>query len=185
MQSALLILGAEKGEFAKGVYNEGLFEAAFKLLKDTIDVTTTKIYEGYDVAQEIEKFKTSDVIIFQYPVYWFSLPPSLKSYLDQVYAYDEFYAFNDGPYGSGGLMKEKKYMLSTTWNAPLEAFNNPDNALLKGASVQDMIFPMCKAQEYCGMIPLEHFSCHDVVKNPQFEADRDHYVQHLTKIFQL
>ncbi|EKU16338.1 putative nAD(P)H-dependent quinone reductase [Streptococcus intermedius BA1] len=27
-------------------------------------------------------------------------------------------------YGQGGLMKEKEYILSTTWNAPEEAFNN-------------------------------------------------------------
>ena len=185
MQSALLILGAEKGEFSKGAYNEGLFEAAHSLLKDKIDVSTTRIYEGFDVTQEIEKFKKSDTIIFQYPVFWFTMPPTLKSYLDQVYAYDEFYAFNDGPYGSGGLMKGKNYMLSTTWNAPTEAFNNPENDLLKGASIEDMILPMRKAQEYCGMTPLEHFSCHNVVKDPQFNADRERYIQHLTKTFQL
>lgn len=185
MQSAMLILGAEKGDFSKGAYNEGLFEAAHDHLKDKIDLTTTKIYEGYEVDQEIEKFKKSDAIIFQYPVFWFSMPPSLKSYLDNVYAYDEFYAFNDGPYGSGGLMKKKNYMLSTTWNAPLEAFNNPDNELLKGANPQDVILPMRKTQEYCGMTPLEHFFCHNVVKDPQFEADKDRYIQHLTKTFQL
>lgn len=29
-------------------------------------------------------------------------------------------------YGSGGLIQGKKYMLSLTWNAPLEAFTEKD-----------------------------------------------------------
>lgn len=184
MNSILLILGTEFGEFSKGQYNQGLFEAAADLLSETKTVETTIVAKGYDVAEEIEKFERADAIIFQYPIYWFMMPPTLKSYIDNVYDYDVFYTFNDGPYGTGGLMGGKKYMLSTTWNAWLGAFGDT-GGLLDGKAPEDVILGMRKTQEYCGMEPLPHFYCHNVVKDPQFEADKARYVAHLSEVFGL
>ncbi len=184
MNSILLILGAENGDFAKGAYNRGLFETASSLLGQTKKVETTIIVDGFDVDEEIQKFKRADAIIFQYPIYWFMMPPSLKSYIDQVYAYDEFYTFNDGPYATGGLMGGRKYMLSTTWNAPIEAFGE-QNGLLEGRTASDVISPMRMTQEYCALEPLPHFFCHNIVKDPQFSADNARYKQHLASVFGL
>ncbi|MEM7773600.1 MAG: hypothetical protein AAF327_24230 [Cyanobacteria bacterium P01_A01_bin.37] len=50
-------------------------------------------------------------------------------------------------------------------------FNNPD-AFLEGRSVDDVLLPMRKDQEYCGFEELPHVSCHNVIKNALFEADR-------------
>ncbi len=72
---------------------------------------------------------------------WFMLPPSLKKYLDDVFAYGEFFAFNDGPYGSGGLMGGKKFVLSTTWNAPSDVFHDPAK-FFEGRSPEDVLLPM-------------------------------------------
>jgi modulator of drug activity B len=182
MKTLLLILGKETNDFAKGAYNQGLFDAAVETLKDSHEVLTTVIEDGYGVPGEIAKFKKADAVIYQYPVYWFMMPSSLKRYMDEVYAYNDFFAFNDGPYGTGGLMKGRKFMLSTTWNAPLEAFNDPDG-FFEGRSVADVLLPMRKDQEYCGLQELPHFSCHDIVKAPRFEADRERYVRHLKSVF--
>ena len=182
MKTVLLILGKETNDFAKGAYNQGLFDTARNLLKESFDVLTTVVDNGYDVAEEIAKFKAADAVIFQYPVYWFMMPSALKRYLDEVYAYGEFFAFNDGPYGSGGLMKGKAFMLSTTWNAPADAFDTPDG-FFEGRSVDDVLLPMRKDQAYCGFDELPHFSCHDIIKNPNFDADRDRYVRHLQRVF--
>lgn len=182
MRNVLLILGKETNDFAKGSYNQGLFDAAVETLRAGYDVLTTVVEDGYDVAEEIAKFKKADAVIYQYPVYWFMMPSSLKRYLDDVYAYGEFFAFNDGPYGTGGLMAGKRVMLSTTWNAPLEAFNDPDG-FFEGRSVEDVLLPMRKDQEYCGFKELPHFSCHDIVKSPNFDADRERYIRHLKSVF--
>ena len=180
MPTILLILGSQSGTFASGNYNKGLFEAAKELLSKKFDVIETKIEEGYEIANEIEKWKKSDFIIYQYPIYWFMMPPILKKYLDDVYAYGEFFAFNPGPYGSGGLMKGKKVMLSTTWNSPADALGGD---FFNGASRDDVLLPMRLSQTYCGMEELPHFSCHDVIKNPHFDDDKQQFIKHLEQVF--
>ncbi|MEM8718553.1 MAG: NAD(P)H-dependent oxidoreductase [Cyanobacteria bacterium P01_G01_bin.39] len=184
MNTLLLILGKETNEFAKGNYNQSLFKTAVETLSDRYEILTTIVEDGYEVPEEIAKFKQADAVIFQYPVYWFTMPSTLKQYIDEVYAYSEFFAFTAGEYGSGGLMKGKKFMLSTTWNAPIEVFNNDNpNSFFEGRSAEEVLLPMRKSQEYCGLEESPHFSCHNIVKNPQFESDQERYIHHLTKVF--
>ena len=184
MKTLLLILGKETNEFAKGNYNQSLFEIAVETLKENHKILTTIVEDGYDVPEEIAKFKQADTVIFQYPVYWFMMPSTLKRYLDNVYAYGEFFAFSGGKYGSGGLMKGKKFMLSTTWNAPIEVFNNESpNSFFEGRSAEEVLLPMRKSQEYCGLEELPSFSCHNIVKNPQLQSDKERYIRHLTRVF--
>ena len=148
MNTLLLILGKETNEFAKGKYNQSLFDTAVETLKARYKILTTIVEDGYEVTEEIAKFKQADAVIFQYPVYWFMMPPTLKQYIDEVYAYGEFFAFTAGEYGSGGLMKGKKFMLSTTWNAPIEVFNNKNpNSFFEGRSAEEVLLPMRKSQE--------------------------------------
>lgn len=113
-----MILGKEANEFVRGAYNRGLFETAVETLDGHFEIMTTVIEDGYDVAHKIAKFGRADLMIYQHPVFRFTMPPGMKRYIDEVYAYDAFFTFNDGPYGSGGQMTGRKLVLSTTWNAP-------------------------------------------------------------------
>ena len=69
--------------------------------------------------------------------------------MDKVFEYGQFYSFAD-IYGQGGLMKEKEYILSTTWNAPEEAFNN-STAFFNGKDVDDILISFHKTMEFCGL----------------------------------
>jgi modulator of drug activity B len=182
MKRLLMILGKESSELAKGEYNKGLFDSGLAMLKKKFDVITSEIDKGYDVKDEIEKFKAADAVIFQYPVYWFMMPSSLKKYMDEVYTLGEFFGFGENGYGSGGLMKNKKFMLSTTWNAPLAAFND-NGAFFGNLTPEGVLLPMRKSNLFCGMEELPHFSCHDVIHNPKFEQDKVRYLDHLQKVF--
>jgi modulator of drug activity B len=106
------------------------------------------------------------------------MPSSLKNYMDQVFAYDTFFTFGENGYGSGGLMTDKTFMLSTTWNAPDSAFNN-SSSFNKGRSVDDVLYPMRGSHFYCGFSELSHFSSHDIVANPNFERDQKRFIDHL------
>lgn len=44
-------------------------------------------------------------------------------------------------YGMGGTLTGKKYMLSVTFNAPSEAFNDPEQPFFAGRSVDDLCCP--------------------------------------------
>ena len=182
MANILVILGKETSEFARGEYNTGLFNAAIETLtQQGHKVSTTVIEEGYTPEQEITKFKQADTVIFQYPVYWFTMPSSLKKYIDDVYAYGEFFGMSEGPYGSGGLMTGKHFMLSTTWNAPATAFGDA-NGFFEGKGADEVLAPMRYTQLFCGLQELPHFSVHNVIHAPNFEQDKARWVTHLKQI---
>ena len=74
-------------------------------------------------------------------------------------------------------------MLSLTLNAPREAFDDPDQYLLEGRSVDDLLFPMHVNFRFLGMEPVETFACHDVMKNPDIENDLIRFEAHLNEHF--
>ncbi|WP_137221125.1 NAD(P)H-dependent oxidoreductase [Shewanella sp. MEBiC00475] len=85
-------------------------------------------------------------------------------------------------YGSGGLIQGKQYMLSVTWNAPAEAFTDP-NQFFEGVGVDGVYLAMHKAHQFLGMSQLETFMSNDVIKNPDIESDTSRYKAHLTRLF--
>lgn len=182
IRTVLIINGAEQRAYSKGDFNGAMADAIAAELSPHFNVLTTRVSDGYDVADEIEKYKAADVVIYQYPVFWFMVPGQLKKYMDDVFAYDAFFAYTDGPYGSGGLMHGKKVMFSTTWNAPAAAFNDPD-AFFDGMSPSEAILAMRKAHQYCGFEELAHFSAHDVIRDPQLDATILRLRQHLHSAF--
>ena len=82
-------------------------------------------------------------------------------------------------YGTGGTLAGKKYLISLTFNAPKESFDDPNEYLFQGKSVDDLLFPMHMNFRFFAMEPLETFACYDVMKNPQVEDDFQRFSQHL------
>ena len=80
-------------------------------------------------------------------------------------------------------MTGKKYMLSLTFNAPSEAFMDPDEYLFQGKSVDDLWFPMHMNFRFFDMQPLPSFACFDVMKNADVEADFARFKEHLSTHF--
>ncbi len=176
-QTLLLINGAEVRGVAQGLLNQTLFELAKTELQSHYHILETTIADGYQVKDEQAKFKQADVIIFQYPVFWFSVPAAFKTYLDEVYEHEVFFTGSDR-YGEGGLLTGKRYLLSTTWNAPNEVFNGKDS-FFGGRAMDEVLLGMHKAQQYIGMTPLASFGAFDVVSNPQLDRQRAAWRQHL------
>lgn len=162
----LLVNGYQKHDFCKGELNFSLYNIMLDKLRHNHDVQLSSV-EDYNVIDERNKFLWADLIIFQFPIYWFNVPGKLKLYMDEVFEYGQFYSFAD-TYGQGGLMKNKEYILSTTWNAPEEVFNNPA-AFFDGKNVDDVLISFHKTMEFCGLNKRKTLSFHNVVKNPQFK----------------
>ncbi|MEQ8824848.1 MAG: NAD(P)H-dependent oxidoreductase [Filomicrobium sp.] len=194
MSKVFIINGHQPYPFAKGELNAAFTERARKHLEAVgHDVRLTEVATGYDVEAEVGNHQWADVIIMQFPVNWMGVPWSFKKYMDEVYTagMDGRLTTGDGRtteapkdnYGLGGSLTGKKYMLSVTFNAPREAFDDPNQAFFAGRSVDDLMLPTHLNAKFFGLEPLPTFAAFDVMKNPNVEADFARFDEHLAKLF--
>lgn len=194
MSNVFIINGHQPYPFAKGELNAALIERAQKHLSSGgHNVRVTEVANGFDTEREVANHQWADVIIMQYPVNWMGVPWSFKKYIDEVYTagMDGRLSTGDGRsaqqpnlnYGTGGSLKDKKYMLSVTFNAPKGAFNDPTQDFFAGQSVDDLMRPMHLNAKFVGMQPLPTFAAYDVMKNPEIEADFTRFDRHMEQIF--
>ena len=191
MKKILLLNGGKQFAHSDGRYNATLHDAAVAYLdRAGFDVKTTFIDGGYDADEEVQKILWADLVIYQMPGWWMGAPWTVKKYLDEVFTagHGSLYA-NDGrtrsdasqKYGSGGLIHGKKYMLSLTWNAPQQAFDDPSD-FFEAKGVDAVYFPFHKANQFLGMSALPTFLSTDVMKMPNIERDVARYEQHLAEV---
>lgn len=177
---------------SKGELNKHLTQVAVETLEAMgHQVKTVAIADGYDLQKEVENLVWANSIIYQQPAWWMGGPWQLKKYIDDVFMQGAGVLFSDDgrshadtskKYGSGGLVQGKTYMISATWNAPLEAFNDPQQ-FFEGKGMDAVYFPFHKAQQFLGMTALPSFMCNDVHKNPQIATDVKRYEEHLRAHF--
>ena len=192
MKNILLINGAKTFAHSNGQLNDTLTELAQEVLSGLgHQVQVTRADSEYDAKAEVEKFLWADSVIYQMPGWWMGAPWTVKKYIDDVFTegHGSLYA-NDGrsrsdaskKYGSGGLIHDKNYMLSLTWNAPMDAFNDAEQ-FFHGVGVDGVYLPFQKANQFLGMQTLPTFIVNDVIKAPEVEAYMAQYRDHLTQVF--
>ncbi len=192
MKNILLINAGKKFAHSDGQLNATLHQAAVETLNELkLNVRQTVVDDGYDTAEEVQKILWADAVVYQMPGWWMGPPWILKQYFDYVFTAGHGVLYeNDGrtrsdpskKYGSGGLLQGKRYMLSLTWNAPMEAFTEPEQ-FFGGAGVDGVYLPVHKANQFLGMAPLETFICNDVIKEPRVEEYLAAYRAHLRRVF--
>lgn len=179
---------------AEGKLNGDLTQKAIEVLQaNGYETRLSESAKEYDIAEELEKHAWADAVILQTPVYWMGVPWSFKKYMDEVYSsgLNGELCNNDGRssaapkenYGGGGTLTGKKYMMSLTFNAPIEAFNDADEYLFQGKSVDDLFFPQHMNFRFFDMRPLPTFAVHDIYKNPTIEDDFKRFEEHLNAHF--
>lgn len=194
MKNVFIINAHEPYPFSEGRLNATLVEQAKAHLEaNGYEVRITTMTEDYDVDKEIENHRWADAVILQTPCNWMGVPWTFKKYMDEVYTagMDGRLCAGDGrsredaakQYGSGGTLTGKQYMLSVTFNAPLEAFGDPGQVFFGGKGVDDLFWPAHLNFKFFGMTPMATFSCHDVLKNPDVENDFKRFEAHLSKLF--
>ena len=73
-----------------------------------------------DIETEIQKIEWCDLMIWQFPLWWFGLPGILKGWVDRVFAMGRTYG-GDKLYANG-VFKGKKALLSLTTGGPAPAY---------------------------------------------------------------
>jgi len=120
-------------EYGHEVKTSDLYQMNFNPVSDRGNFTTVKntacfsqqaeehfAYEndGFadDVLAEQDKVLWCDLMIWQFPLWWFSVPALLKGWVDKVFAMGKFY--DNGRIYENGLLKGKKALLSVTTGGP-------------------------------------------------------------------
>lgn len=195
MKKIFVINGGQVFGHSGGRFNKSVTDATIKFFTahPDFEIRSTDINDEYDAKQEAEHYKWADVIIYHTPVWWFQLPHGMKKYIDEVFTegHDNGIYHSDGRssanpainYGTGGSMQGKKYMLTTSWNAPKEAFTLPGEFFKEKSVDEGPMFGFHRMNAFTGMTPLEGIHFHDVEKNPDVLNDLQRYEEHLSKIF--
>ena len=193
MSNVLIINAHHYYPFSEGKLSAALVDkAATQLAEKGHQTRVISIGETFDVEQELANHQWADIVLLQAPVNWMGVPWSFKKYMDEVYTAGMGGALCNGDgrtedapksnYGTGGTLAGTKYMLSLTFNAPAESFND-ENDFFEGKSVDDLFFPMHMNFKFFGMAAMETFVCFDVMKNADIENDFKRFEAHLNQHF--
>lgn len=193
MSNVLIINGHQYYPFSEGKLNATLVDKAVELLEDKgHDTRVVTMKEDYDVEEQLAHHQWADVVILQTPVNWMGVTWSFKKYMDEVYSAGMGGALCEGDgrqaetpkvnYGRGGTLTGTQYMLSLTFNAPEESFNDSEE-FFEGKSVDDLLFPMHMNFKFFDMKALPTFASFDVMKNPEIDNDLKRFEQHINTHF--
>jgi putative NADPH-quinone reductase len=95
--------------------------AYFKQQREELYATEHQGFAG-DVEAELQKLAWCDVLIWQFPLWWFGVPAVLKGWVDRVFAMGR--AYGDGRIYEAGFFQGKRALLSLTTGGPAAAYQS-------------------------------------------------------------
>jgi NAD(P)H dehydrogenase (quinone) len=99
-----------------------------------------------EISSEIAKLLACDLLILQFPLWWFSMPAILKGWIDRVFAYGV-------TYGPAVEFAARKAMVVTTTGGPSDSYTAE-----KRGTVDDYLKHLLVGSlEFCGMEVLPTF----------------------------
>lgn len=134
------------------------------------DVTLVDLYAEYprfkiNVEREQERLLEHDVIVFQFPLFWYSTPALLKEWQDLVLEYGF-------AYGEGGDKIAGKFL------APVITAGGPEDYYQTGGRnnfpLRDLLAPLEQTANLCGMRFLPPYALFSSLKAANTNRMRDH-----------
>lgn len=132
-----------------------------------------------DVQSELDKLLAADMLILQFPLWWFSLPAILKGWIDRVFVFGAAYDF--GRTWGKGVFAGKRAMLAFTASAPAAAFY-PDG---RNGDMERVLWPLhAGVLALCGYAVLPPFIAHGIpfVGAAAMQAELERYRQRLLEL---
>ena len=199
MTKVLIINGGQVFAHSGGTFNATVTEWTKEFFDSKADteVQVVNINDKFVPEDEVKKYVWADVIIYHTPVWWFHIPYRLKEYVDEVftaghaagmYTSDGRSRKSDNPklhYGTGGSLHGRKYMFTSSWNAPQEAFT-VKGEFFEEHSVDDVLIGIHKMNQFLGLSKIEGFHFHEMEKGVTDEYIANYkkaYIKHLETAF--
>ena len=149
MSQKVLVLFAHPSQHRSEV-NQPLFELA----KQIDGVTAVDLYAEYptfniNIDREQQRLVDHDVIIFQFPLYWYSTPAILKEWQDLVLEY----SFAYGP--DGDALTGKAFFCSLTAGGTADAYHADG---YNHFTIRQLLYPLEQMASLTGMLYLPPFA---------------------------
>lgn len=109
-----------------------------------------------DIAAEQAALVEHETIIFQFPIYWYSCPALLRTWLDEVYAFGWAYGEDEAVPGTSGRMLAGK-----RFACAVSAADTPESYAASGKlgfTMEQMLTPFYATANYVGAVQVPSFT---------------------------
>lgn len=143
MKKVLIISGHT--DLKHSVANKTILDELEKKLPQAEIVLLDALYPDFkiDVEKEQQRLLNADIIVFEYPVFWYSWTSLLHRYVEDVF----LHGFSHG--STGDKLKGKKLVLSFTTGAPEAAYTKE----AMGITLDDLQSP---TKATCNLTQMEY-----------------------------
>jgi len=130
-----------------------------------VQIEQRHAYEGAtssrDVHAEIEKLLWADLVVFQFPVWWFSMPAILKGWLDRVLVYG---LYTSQKRYDEGLFTGRRALVSVTAGGPQSTFEHNG----RNGDLNLILWPLHFTLHYMGYSVLPHFAAFGIAASIRY-----------------
>ena len=172
MKNILIVSGHT--DLNNSVANKKILQELSKRLPNAEIDYLSELYSDYkiDVEQEQNKLLKADIIVLQYPVFWYSMPSLLEKWMEETFKH----GFSHG--STGDKLKDKKVIVSLTTGAPEEVYENIDEFL-------NPIKASCKLcqMEYVGSIVTYGVSYQ--IRNEKGKEIEEKAINHANRLIEM
>ena len=127
------------------VANKQIMEDLKELLPDAEISILDELYPDYeiDVKAEQEKLEKADIIVLQFPLFWYGMPSIMNKWMEDTFEH----GWSHG--STGDKLQGKKLIASFTAGAPEEAYQKDG---IMGYDIEDYLPPI---KSMCGLCQME------------------------------
>ena len=181
MKNILIISGHTN--LAASVANKTILDMLSKHLPEAEIVKLDELYPDFriDAEAEQQKLLKADIIVLQFPVFWYSAPSILERWMEVTFQH----GFSHG--STGDKLKNKKLVLSFTTGAPEAMYTHEGQA---GYTIDEFL-PCYKAtcrltrMIYCGCVHTHGVSYGNRTSPQLIEQQKALSVEHAERLIGL
>lgn len=142
MKNILIISGHI--DLNDSVANKTILEELAKKMPEAEYVYLDKIYPDFniDVKTEQERLVKADIIVLQFPIFWYAMPSLMSRWIEQTFQH----GFSHG--STGDKLKAKKLIASFTSGAPEFMYSYEG---VQHYPIEDFLPPIKATCNLCGM----------------------------------